>query len=330
MTFYSVTVDTEEEWIWDHGWPSTKPSVTNIAKLADFQDLCDRHGAAVTYFTNHAVMNDQEARDSLMELAERPSVEIGMHIHPWNTPPLVRHTLTDAEASFLANHADDVVASKLQTVYESFQQAGLEPRSFRGGRYSSGGAVHRFLREKRFMVDASVVPFTTWHDRGAPDYRHRDLTPYRHAPDEEFDVPLWELPLTLGYTRHPFPFWRRAFEIVEFTPLRHLRLIGIAEKIGLVRRVWLNLEDPLGRNMLPFLRMLRRMQLPSICFTLHSSSLLVGGNGCYTTSEQERQKLLQRAEQVLELISGWNEFESATMTQTAQQLEENDDACAWN
>ena len=39
-----MTVDTEEEWHWDTGWPTRNLAVTNIRNLPKFQKLCSRHG----------------------------------------------------------------------------------------------------------------------------------------------------------------------------------------------------------------------------------------------------------------------------------------------
>src|SRR5438309_1714576 len=89
MTLYcTITVDTEEEWDWSSGFPTTGYGVDNIQALPRFQDLCDRYGMAVTYFTAYSVIYDAAARKVMQELAARPNVEIGLHIHPWNTPPL--------------------------------------------------------------------------------------------------------------------------------------------------------------------------------------------------------------------------------------------------
>jgi hypothetical protein len=127
----------------------------------------------------------------------------------------------------------------------------------------------------------------------------------------------------MGFSRRPFQFWQRTFEAIENSRLRHLRLIGIADRLNLIRRMWLNFEDQLGGHTLPFLHMLRRLHLPCICFTVHSSSLEVGANGCYTRTEFERQQLLQRVEQSLRLVAQWSEFVPATVSRIAERLEEN-------
>ncbi len=320
-TLFTVTVDTEEEWHWDTGWPTRDLSVENIRQLPRFQELCARHGVATTYFTNQAVFDDAEARQTLLNVAQEKHVEIGMHIHPWNTPPLDPAPTVRARDTFVHNLPAEVVLAKLESVYQRFVENGLAPTSFRGGRYSCGPIVQQFLRDKGFLADASVLPYTTWKDEGAPDYRQRDLTPVRLPPRHDGDKPFWEIPLTLGFTRRPFRFWQRTFDRIEHSWLRRLRLIGIADRCGLVRRVWLNFEQPLGRRMLPFLRKLRRMNLPCICFTVHSSSLMAGKNE-YTPTKADEDRLFANLDEVFATLGGWPEFEPATVSEVALKLEE--------
>jgi hypothetical protein len=328
-TLFTMTVDTEEEWDWTTGWPTGNLSVTNVRQLPQFQDLCERFGVATTYFVNQAVLDDPTARQTMLALAGRERVEVGMHIHPWNTPPLVPNGPVRARETYLHNLPDDVILAKLHSVYDRFVRLGWRPTSFRGGRYSSGRIVQQFLRDQGFRADASVVPYTTWREDGAPDYRQRGLSPVRLPPRFSGDASLWEVPLTLGFTHRPFPFWGRCCELVERTWLRKLRLIGLADRIGLLRKVWLNFEEPMGRQMLPFLRMLRRMELPCICFTVHSSSLVAGSNP-YARTPADVERIFARMREVFATLAGWPAFRPATVTEVARKLEEECHACTWN
>lgn len=327
MILYSVSIDTEEEWDWDAGWPTNRPSVTNAARLPRFQDLCTRLGAATTYFTNLAVFEDPAARDTVLGLAEREGVEIGMHIHPWNTPPVASERPVRARETFLHNLPPDLMLSKLDTVYRRFVENGVKPTSFRGGRYSSGPACQQFLRERGFVADASVVPHTTWADDGAPDYRSRSPKPVRLPPNRGDEGPLWEIPLTLGFTRGPDRFWLRAFPLVESSWLGRLRLIGIADRLGVVSRVWLNFEDTAAEKMLTLLRRLRHQQPAYVCLTLHSSSLMAGGNP-YTRTPSDEARIFNWIESVLSTLAEWPEFRPATITEIARKLEEDHHARA--
>ncbi|MDZ4817766.1 MAG: hypothetical protein SGJ20_02205 [Planctomycetota bacterium] len=318
-TLYTITVDTEEEWKWSSGWPTQEYSLKNIAGLARFQQVCADFGARATYFTNHAVLDDTTACETMLALAERSDTEIGMHIHPWNTPPL-NGLPGGARESFLLNLPEPTIQAKLQTVYDSFLRNNLRPTSFRGGRYSSGGAIHQFLRKHGFLADASVVPYTTWSDAGAPDYLNRDVYPVRLPPTVPGEKPLWEIPLTLGFTRRPFGLWSKFYNCVQSSGLNRLRLIGLAEKLGVVRKVWLNFENSLGEGLVQFLQLIRSMQLPCVCFTLHSSSLIAGGNE-YTPTATALERVYERVDQALKLLSGWNEFQPATVSEVALHLE---------
>ena len=156
------------------------------------------------YFVNHAVLNDPAATAVIQQLAARPNVEIGLHIHPWNTPPLANTPSVPTRDSFLHNLPWDVAKAKLDATLDAFAAAGLTPTSFRGGRYSTSPEIQTHLRNRGVLADASVLPFTTWADEGAPDFRDRTTQPVRRAMPAGA---VWELPLTFGYTRRPFAKW---------------------------------------------------------------------------------------------------------------------------
>jgi hypothetical protein len=230
-----------------------------------------------------------------------------------------------ARDTFLHNLDNRVIQEKLESVYACFRGAGLQPTSFRGGRYSSGGVIHEFLQNNHFIADASVCPYSTWPDDGAPDYRHRGLEPARIAPRSPGQTPLWEIPLTLAFSRGPFRFWRRWYDLVERSWLRKLRLIGIGERLGIVRKVWLNFESPLGEHMESLLRRLQDKPLPAICFTVHSSSLMPGGNS-FTRTASDSDHLFARLESVFGWLRSNPCFQPATVSQVAKHLEAAHDA----
>jgi hypothetical protein len=326
---FTVTVDTEEEWDWDAGWPVGNLATKNIALLPRFQEICDQSGVSTTYFADHAVLISPGAREILLALSERPDVEVGMHIHPWNTPPLENGGPVRARDTFLHNLRDDLIRQKLSTVYDCFRQNGLKPTSFRGGRYSSGEAIHEFLQNNGFVADASVCPYSTWSDDGAPDYRHRGLAPVRLPPRQPGQAALWEIPLTLAFTRRPFDVWRRLYELVESTWLGRFRLIGVAERLGIIRKVWLNFESPLGAKMEALLELLQAGNIPAVCFTVHSSSLMAGGNS-FTRTGDDAARLFSRVNSVFSWLRRNSAFEPATVSQVARYLEEAHHAGARN
>jgi hypothetical protein len=321
-TLFTVTLDTEEEWPWHASFPARDFTLDNIAELPKIQELCARHGARPTFFTNRAVLADPGAKAVILDLAGRAGVEIAMHVHPWNTPPIDESREGGAYGSFLLNLPAKLIEAKLACVYETFERAGLHPITFRGGRYSSGGVIHEFLRSKGFIADASVVPFTTWVDPGAPDFRRRGNDPVRLPPRREGERPLWEIPLTVGFTRPPFERWAKWHNRIRHSWLSHTRLMGVALRLGMPGWIWLNMDFTPVEDMLALLPVLRRMRPPCICFTMHTSSLVAGKNP-YSRSDEDVNRLYARADKVLGLLSKWPEFEPATVSEVAQHLEAN-------
>ncbi|WP_436714995.1 hypothetical protein U8335_19800 [Roseiconus lacunae] len=316
---YTVTVDTEEEWDWSSSFRTSYESVENIKALPDFQSACDRLGVKATYFVNHSVLKNHEASARIRELNQHPNVEIGFHIHPWNTPPYsASEEVVPTRESFLHNVPREIAIQKLDTVLEAFADNDIQPTSFRGGRYSTSTWIQDHLFQHGCIADASVLPFTTWADEGAPDFRDRDLTPRRRSMGDGAHG-LWEIPLTLAFTRKPWRFWHQFYQAGERTPLKQLRCIGIAERT-LVKKVWLNLEHPLGTSIEALLPILRRSEVSTINFTLHSSSLAPGLNP-YTRTASDLKRLYARLESAVAMLNGWHETSPATVTEVARHLE---------
>lgn len=324
---YTITVDTEEEWDWNSGYPTESNSVKNIAALPRFQEVCDRFNARVTYFVDYAVLANQRSAAIVTDLAAHPHVEIGFHIHPWNTPPLSNLKKVPVQDSFLHNLPSDLAIAKLDAVMGKFREHGLIPTSFRGGRYSTSELIQNHLYEQGCIADASILPHTTWPDQGAPDYRRYGLLPFRRQIKES-GPGFWHLPLTLGFTRSFWAFWRSVYAGCGRSPWNKLRLVGIMERVW-VQRVWLNFEHPLGQYMDRLLPLLRTANLPVINFTMHSSSLLPGLNP-YVRNEEGLRKLYERLENALSIVGRWPDLSPATVTDAARHLERENDASSRN
>ena len=318
---FAVTIDTEEEWDWQAGFPVLKHGVTNISRLHRFHDLCQRYGVATTYFTNHTVLSDDTAARVIQDFSRTPRTEIGMHVHPWSTPPLSEnHNRT--EMSFLENLPVEIARQKLENTYRLHRQRGFQPTSFRGGRYSSGPITQRFLFEKQFVADASICPFTTWEDPGAPDYHRHSENPARLETPAPFGAPpLWSLPLTRVFSRRPFGFWSSTCARVEHSWLAKLRFNGVLDVTGVARRIWLNFETELAERMLWLVRNAHRLSLPYLCFTVHSSSLSVGPSP-YAQTREQVDLIFDGMERVFQLLNSLNSFDPATISEIAIALEE--------
>ncbi len=267
-------------------------------------------------------MNQEDTRACVLGITDNSDAELGMHIHPWLTPPRAANEENCARNSFLHNRPTELIHRKLDSVWQLFEQHNRRPVSFRGGRYSCCDKIQKYLQhpDRQFVADASVVPFTTWSDDGAPDYRHRNHLPYRVPPTEEGASALWEIPVTLGYTNSPIEFWAKTFNRIENSFLRHLKLVGMLNSSGLVRRVWLNFEVATAKDIIALLLLLEQLDVPCVTLTIHSSSLLAGGNP-YSQTQKRVDEIFACVEEVLAFLAGRQRYTPVTIGELANQLE---------
>lgn len=319
MTFVTVTVDTEEEWDWSSGFTTDSRTTNNIEGVARFQSTCETYGIKVTYFVNYAVLASAQSSEIIQELNRNPMAEIGLHYHPWNTPPFRKMGRVSAEESFLANIPWDVAKEKLDTILDQFDKLGIRPKSFRGGRYSTSERIQEYLFKHGIVADCSIVPYTRWSDCGAPDYTHRNHDIIRKRMNEGEDG-FWEIPLTRGFTRGNWDRMASVFNFIERSPLKHLRLIGILEKARVVKRVWLNLEQTSAYENCSLLNIVKDHNLSAINFTLHSSSLGVGFSP-YVVNEVDYSRFYDDLNMVLMRVAQDNHFESVTVYELVKRLE---------
>ena len=159
---FAVTIDTEEDWRWEDGFPVEAFNVNNISHLPRFHDLCQKYGISTTYFTDHAVFADPKSAAVVTELAQTNGTEIGMHMHPWTTPPLSPDDNATA-TSFLENLPPEVGTEKLAATYQLMKEHGL-PLQF------SWRALfhqhHPKIPARSWIRADASVSFSTWSDTG--------------------------------------------------------------------------------------------------------------------------------------------------------------------
>ncbi len=311
-----ITVDTEEEWDWSAGFPVRTYGTRNLLELPKFHSRCIGSGYKPTYFVNHAAACSPEFRQVLPHLQD--GGEIGMHVHPWTTPP--QPSAPSSRYSFLENLPEQLAIAKLSATCDALRELDITPTSYRGGRYSSGPVTRHFLACNGFIADASICPYTAWEDDGSPDYTRCSERPNRtRIRVDESERDLWLIPLTRVFSRRPFGFWSRLFRIVETTSLSRLRLIGMLERLAVVRRIWLNFETEALEPMLWLVRHAHRLRLPYLCFTVHSSSLAVGGNP-YSRSTSQVDAIFRAIDAVLSELSRHGEYSSVTVSELARHL----------
>jgi len=162
-----ITIDVEEEGLFSRSYPRTGATVTNVASLARLEFIPREFGLPLTLLVTYPVVQDGPAREVLDHWRQTHGAEIGVHLHPWNTPPFT--TLPDPEPIRCRRLDRDLLEAKLETLGAAIQaNLGVTPRSFRMGRFDWGPELLGLLPGAGITVDSSMVPLQ--QKAGGPDH----------------------------------------------------------------------------------------------------------------------------------------------------------------
>jgi hypothetical protein len=298
------TIDVEEDM---PGWEITDPiSVSNVLSLPRLAELCRALGVKPTYLCTYPVVSTPESAAILRLLGERGDCEIGTHLHAWNTPPFQgvpgrsgderKHTYYQSELG------PERFRAKLEVLHRAVGDvAGSEPRAFRAGRFGIDAATLGELIPFGYEVDSSVTPLEEHRADRGPDFRSAPQHPYRPARDdvaERGDLPIVEIPVSIGLTRRLPPVLKSAY----------LRLPRLTRVRGLLSRDWLKLVDlawlyPVRFDLELMQKAARTLVAdgaPVLNVFVHSSELVPGQSGRVQTRAD--------VEQVFARLSGILEF----------------------
>jgi hypothetical protein len=278
--YFMVTIDTEED---NWGYTSDDVTVENIQFIPSVQKIFDSFGIRPVYLCTTPVVENPVSSKVLKDLFTKGKCDIGTHLHPWTTPPIEeKHTEFNSN---LKNLPYKLVKTKLynltRQIYEKFD---YKPTIFRAGRWALGENVVKILVELGYSIDTSITPFITWRDYGeGADFSSFPFKPYFINLDTyELDKSasrqsnLLEIPVSIGFNRYPFFLWSAVDNILRKNPFRKTRAIGILQKTGLLRKIWLSPEFNNSDEMFDLSKMLLKKDVNLFNFTFHSTSLKPG------------------------------------------------------
>ena len=239
MPRFLFTVDVEEDM---PGWEITDPiTVTNVAALPRLAELCAEYDVRPTYLCTYPVASTPESAAILRLLHAHGDCEIGTHLHPWNTPPFQGVPGREGDERGHAYYQFELGPERFRAKLEILHRAvgaltGERPRSFRAGRFGIDAATLRELIPLGYEVDTSVTPLEEHRADRGPDFRKAPQHPYRparHDVGRPGDLPIVEIPVSVGLTRH----WPSALRTA------YVHLPKVTRMRGLLSRDYLNVVD---------------------------------------------------------------------------------------
>lgn len=207
---FLITIDTEGDDLW--GRPR-QVTTRNTAYLPRFAQLCEEFGFKPTWLTNYEMAMDTDFVRFGREGLRRGTAEIGMHLHAWNSPPIVNLTHDDVlHQPYLVEYPPEVMEAKIDLMTRLLRERFETPIvSHRAGRWAMDSTYAKLLVQHGYLVDCSVAPHVSWAaalgnpaGTGGTDFRHFPDQPYLMDLDCIARVghsPLLELPVSVIRSR---------------------------------------------------------------------------------------------------------------------------------
>jgi hypothetical protein len=198
-----LTVDVEEEGLFCDRFPR-RNTVRNVPFLRRLLPLLARFDLPLTLLCDYPVFRDTEACRAMDALRKAARVEIGAHLHHWNTPPFPGEEDDDA-----GGYVDpktlppDLFQERMDTLFAAGREyAGHPLTSFRMGRWHLHRRHWPHLARAGVLVDASVRPL--YSAPPGPDYFAAPAEPYRVTVEGHtiIESPCTGLPLYPALPRH--------------------------------------------------------------------------------------------------------------------------------
>lgn len=321
---FVITLDTEP----DNEWGRPRVATTENARFVPrFQELVARHGFRTTYLLTLEMAEDPFLRDYLRPRQQAGECEIGAHLHPWNTPPLVPLTPDDMRHHpYPFEYPVDVQQAKLETLVTAIAtHYGVRPVSYKAGRWGLDGPHAQLLEAMGFRVDTSVCPGINWgpstgdpRGTGGPNFTRAGLLPYRLDGADVCrpgTLRLWEVPPTIVF----YSALGRYIPAVRTLYHRYRRVRRLFDRQRLGAQ-WLRPYPYMTVDRLVRVAGLaRRAGARVLNLTFHSSELMPGGSP-YNRTTASIESLYARLDGFFTYLRGQG-FRGATLSEIADELD---------
>ncbi len=287
-----VVVDTEAEFDWSGPFAREHNSVAAIDAIGRGQAIFDAHGLRPIYVVDYPIASQPHSIKALRNILDRGGCEIGVHLHPWTTPPFDEDV--SARNSFAGNLPPALEERKLATLVAKIRESfGVSPAFYRAGRHGIGAETTDMLGRLGIKVDLSVLPGADLRPRFGPDFRGLRATPYRVAGGNIITVPMSRAHVGLAA-----PLGGVMETVLQRPALTPLRLRSVLSRLGILDTITLT---PEGVTIAEQKRLVRAMlRRGDRLFVLHyHSPSLAPGFTPYVRTQAEAEDFVARLGEIL-------------------------------
>ncbi|MEX6633608.1 glycosyltransferase [Hyphococcus lacteus] len=262
-----VTVDTEEQFDWNE-FDNTTYLVNETSGIERFQNICESTGATPLYFLTWPLLDNAEMTKYFRSLKNTGVADCGIHLHQWATPP---GDFSSEYFSYQQNLPREALRQKLKTMAEKFEATfGERATSHRAGRYGIGREDYAYLSEIGITHDFSPSASFDFHSSGGPDFSLMTNMPF------EITDQAWKINVT------PVCGARAILKTRKFLQ-QNVHENGFVHSDGGRRATFTRAMrlSPEGASLADLKALANHLiddQTPVLSYSLHSTSLVVGGN----------------------------------------------------
>jgi hypothetical protein len=291
-----VVVDTEEEFDWNAPYSRANTSVTAMFHIERAQKIFDRYGVKPTYVIDYPIATKPDGFAPLKQFMDDDRCSIGAHLHPWVNPPFDEDVI--ARNSFACNLSPALEEAKIAALGAAIRESfGIEPKSYKAGRYGLDAVSVETLETLGYEIDLSVNPHMDFTPLGGPSFKAFGAAPFFRSGARDG---LFFLPCTMGFVGMAGERGAELHALASRPALQPLKAVGILSRLGITNRIMLSPEGNTLSEMKSLARTLHGRGLRTFAMTFHSPSAAVGHTP-YVRTEDDLVKFLDR-------IDGFCEF----------------------
>ena len=155
---FIITVDTEGDCAWSRD-AQANVTTENSRFIPRFQELCEKYGFKPVYLTNYEMAMDDNWVSYSSNKEKLGMCEIGLHLHAWNTFPLVDLEKKYHGLPYITEYSEDIIEHKVKTIMQLLQDRyQTQIVSHRSGRWATNDIYFDILAKSGIEIDCSFTP----------------------------------------------------------------------------------------------------------------------------------------------------------------------------
>jgi len=309
-----VVVDTEEEFDWSRPYSRSAVGVAHVGELGRVQTIFERYGIVPTYVVDYPIATQEEAFGTLRQWQEDCRCEIGAHLHPWVNPPFDEEL--SVTNSYPGNLPPALEREKLARLTDAIaRNFGRRPAIYRAGRYGIGSNTAAILEGLGYLIDSSVVPFTSFVDEGGPDFALLSRDPFWFGASQQ----VLEIPLTIGWFGVLNAWGGQLQPLLRSRRAIRLHLPGVFSRLGLFERIRLTPEGTSFAELCRLTKTLLAAGTRLFVLSFHSPTV-VPGNTPYVRDRPDLQAFLRTIDEYCEFFRTSCGGDSSTLREVRRLL----------